>query len=241
MRLGSVARETSPVTCPERYTIGAWRTKPGSAPADPHRAHDEEGYVNSWRSKRGLIGVIGTLALTISACSGSEPTEPDPLSAQERPSLAAVSIPSIAGDWVWTHRTVFVIPTDVAATIVPPVALPFLDGPNTRIECHVSGTADLVQNGASFSGSATQESDCALKEGPSFPMLIVYQSTFDISNGEITGRSLQFDVLPFCHNQGNLTVDGSTVTAWRVSGECEPPIPVNPAVGKTISWEAERA
>lgn len=163
--------------------------------------------------------------------------EPETLSG----TAAAVQPPDIAGDWVWTHRTVFVIPTDVAATIVPPVALPFLDGPNTRIECHVSGTANLVQNGASFSGSATQESDCALKEGPSFPMPIVYQSPFDISNGEITGRSLQFDVLPFCHNQGNLTVDGSTVTAWRVSGECEPPIPVNPAVGKTIRWVAERA
>ena len=197
--------------------------------------------MNSWRNERKIIGVFGTLALMISACSGSELTEPEPLIEQEGSSLAAVSIPSIAGDWVWAHRTVFVIPTDVAATIVPPVALPFLAGPNTRIECRVLGTANLVQSGASFSGSATQASDCALKEGPSFAMPIVYQSPFDISNGQIIGRSLQFDVLPFCHNQGNLTVDGPSVTAWRVSGECEPPIPVNPAVGKTISWEAERA
>lgn len=187
-----------------------------------------------------LVGV-SIAAFAAGGCTDSPVAGPGAPAISETAIGAAVAPPSIAGDWVWAHRTVFVIPTDVAATIVATVALPFLDGPNTRIECHVSGTANLVQNGASFSGSATQESDCALKEGPSFAMPFVYQSPFDISNGEIIGRSLQFDVLPLCHNQGNLTVEGSTVTAWRVSGECEPPIPVHPRVGKTIRWEAERA
>lgn len=154
---------------------------------------------------------------------------------------AAVQPPDISGDWVWEHRTVFVIPTDVAMAVVDPAAHPFLDGPITRIECRVSGTADLAQNGSSFSGTATQASDCALKEGPHFAMPFVFAPVFDISNGELRGRSMRFEVGSSCDNRGNVRVSGGTVMAWRVTGECEIPVPVNPSVAKTIRWEAERA
>lgn len=184
-----------------------------------------------------LVAVLGT------ACADDHDgvMEPELLpSAAAVVQSAAAQPPDLSGDWIWEHRTVFVVPTDVAMAVVDPVAHPFLHGPITRIECRVSGTAELAQTGTSFSGSATQESDCGLKEGPRFAMPFVFAPVFDISNGELRGRSMRFEVGATCVNQGDVTVAGGTAVAWRVTGECEIPVPVKPSVARTIRWEAER-
>ena len=83
---------------------------------------------------------------------------------------SAASAPSIAGDWVWSHRTVFVVPTPVAATVVP-------------------------------------------------------EAVYDHDG---------------CLNLGSLLVTDGVVTGWRATGACEIPVPVQPAVAKTIIRRAER-
>ena len=184
----------------------------------------------------GAAMVLGSCADPES--NGASLTGPDAHAATMHPSAATA--PSIAGDWVWSHRTVFVVPTPVAATVVPAAVHDHLTGPVTRIECVVSGTMTLVQAGPQFSGTSTQLSDCALKTGPGFAMPIVYQSPFEVSNGTITGRSFTFNVGDGCLNRGNLLVTDGVVTGWRATGACEIPIPVQPAVAKTIIWRAER-
>jgi hypothetical protein len=153
---------------------------------------------------------------------------------------SAATASSIAGEWVWSHRTVFVIPTPVAAMVVPEAVHDNLTGPVTRIECVVSGTMNLVQAGSEFSGTSTQLSDCVLRTGPRFAMPFVYQSPFEVSNGMITGRSFTFNVGDGCLNRGNLLATDGLVTGWRATGACEIPLPIQPAVAKTIIWRAER-
>lgn len=179
--------------------------------------------------------VLGTLACTQSTPVGSADAAVEAVAAN-----AAASTADISGNWVWEHRTLFVIPTSVAAAVLPPSAQPHLSGPTTKVRCHVTGTMNLSQAGPDFAGTAAQTSSCQLREGPSFAWPFAYQPNFVVAEGRVEGRSIRFAVPPFCQNRGSIRVASGVATAWRVSGSCDIPIPDHPSLARTISWEATR-
>lgn len=191
-----------------------------------------------------IAGTALGIALVLGACSDPASDGPEALTAPDAPAAAVVAAsvtpPDASGDWVWSHHTIFVIPTPVAAMIVPETVHEHLSGPVTQIKCDVSGVMHLLQDGVEFSGTSTQVSDCALKTGPRFAMPFVYQSPFEVSNGAITGRSFTFNVGAGCLNRGTFRVTDGVATRWRASGACEIPLPIQPAVANTVAWIAER-
>jgi len=167
--------------------------------------------------------------------SGSETLDPAAVATS-----AAVNPLDVAGIWSWEHHTIFVIPTPVAAAVLPPTALPHLSGPIARIRCHVAGVMNLSQTGSAFDGTSSQSSSCHLPDGPEFAWPFVYNPSFVVADGQVNGRSIRFSVPPLCTNRGSLRATSGVVTGWKATGSCAIPIPDRPAVAKTITWEAWR-
>lgn len=160
-------------------------------------------------------------------------------------SLAANAVVDLSGPWIWTHLTVFVLPTEVAKAVVPAQSWDLLEGPVTRITCHVSGTMSLAQNGSAFSGTATQAASCETRTVPAFvPPPFVFQPAFTVDNGQVTGHAFQFSHVvegeDACVNLGSARVVGGVAVGWRATGMCDIPIPDHPKVAKTTIWEATR-
>lgn len=186
-----------------------------------------------------LLAIVagGTLGCSESPPLGSSSEALDPAAVA---TSAAIPTLDVGGIWLWEHRTLFVIPSPVAASVLPPEALSHLSGPIARIRCHVAGVMNLSQTGAEFDGTSSQSSSCHLPDGPEFAWPFVFNPSFVVADGRVNGRHMRFSVPPGCTNQGSLRVTSGVVTGWKVTGSCEIPIPDRPAVAKTITWEAWR-
>jgi hypothetical protein len=97
-----------------------------------------------------------TVGILVAACGEQpmEPSAPDPGSA---PLLATqASVPDLSGIWLWRERVSFSV-SQFAATVFFGIEP---EGPITHFDCMETGTMDLTQSGASFSGTAAQDSEC---------------------------------------------------------------------------------
>lgn len=104
------------------------------------------------------------------------------------PSLRLTSesapLADVRGTWLWTEEALFSVAaplTSVFFGIQP-------EGPITHFTCHESGTMTLTQSGSSFSGTATQDSECRTRGGQVFSPP-VFPPILDVAEGTIEGRS----------------------------------------------------
>jgi hypothetical protein len=93
------------------------------------------------------------------------------------PSLRLTSesapLADVRGTWLWTEEALFSVAaplTSVFFGIQP-------EGPITHFTCHESGTMTLTQSGSSFSGTATQDSECRTRGGQVFSPRSSYRSS----------------------------------------------------------------
>ena len=161
-------------------------------------------------------------------------------------SSSAGSPASLGGTWNWSETVVLHLPE---------AALPFFgiasEGPITIATCHDSGTLVIAQAGASFSGTATQAALCETRGGQVF-VPPVFPPAFDVSEGEIMGRSFRMlfpgGEVP-CPYSGSIAAEaGGVATELRGTGLClVPGHPQNPlglpppgSPTKTVTWQATR-
>ena len=194
-----------------------------------------------------------SVALALTACDGASP----PTAVDARPGAlplaarsAAASPVDLSGTWVWSEEVILQVPLEFA-----PLFNVLPEGPVTRGRCVNSGVMELVQDGASFSGTATQTATCVSRGGQVFSPP-VFTSTLDVRDGEIRGRSLRMvfgagDVPCLYHATITEIVD-DTATGLRGGGRCIPPgHPQSPLSGlglpfpsgpisPTVVWEATR-
>lgn len=80
-----------------------------------------------------IAGAALGAAVVLGACSDPASDGPDTLTAPSSPAAAVVAAsvtpPDVSGDWVWSHHTIFVIPTPVAAMVVPEPSMSTCRGP----------------------------------------------------------------------------------------------------------------
>ena len=209
--------------------------------------------------KRSLIVLI--CALLNAACEANRsplaPTAQDvssPSSNGQSATVLTAAVPTlsmadVSGTWTWDEEVKFMLPQSVPEAIADFGITP--DGPVTHVTCHDSGMMTLVQNRATFSGSATQAGTCRTRGGQlvaaPFPSLV------NIVDGTIDGRSVHFlfgsDDFSSCPYMGMIAdVDAGIAVELRASGRCiapghpQNPVPVDPppVPNKTVTWQARR-
>lgn len=187
-----------------------------------------------------LSSSISTLLLA--ACSGGDrapfepsanyPTAPSPSSA-----VATSSVPDVSGAWAWAAAGRLTVPASVVQRLfeIEP------EGPITHLRCESSGTMQLSQTGASFSGSATRTAvTCETGRGHVFePAVMAFPNSLPVADGVITGRAIHFLIgsvggLGCPHNGAITRLDGGKATTLTASGRCilpghpQSPAPVDP-------------
>jgi hypothetical protein len=198
--------------------------------------------------------VLPALAVSVVVgCDGGSAVAPrSPQAAVTASADASAAQPvDVGGTWSWREEVVLQVPEVFA--------LPFFgiepEGPITIGRCVNSGIMELVQIGATFSGTATQSSDCVTRGGQRFSPP-AFTSILDIRDGEIRGRSIRVvfgagDVPCLYHATIAESEDGIAV-GLRGGGRCIPPgHPQSPLSGlglpfpsgpisPTVLWEATR-
>jgi hypothetical protein len=191
-------------------------------------------------------------ALLAAGCDGGPGTAPTGPSAAGAASaaVAAAAPVDVSGEWSWREEVVLQVPT---------AFLPFFgiepEGPVTIGRCVNSGEMTLVQQGAAFSGSASQTAACVTRGGQLFSPP-AFGPTVVIADGVMTGRSLRFvfgvgDV-PCIHHAVIADIEDGRAVRLRGGGRCIPPghplsplaflgldLPSGP-ISPTIEWEAVR-
>lgn len=171
-----------------------------------------------------LSALVLAVALLI-GCSDAAPTAPDLAQAQP--------VPDVSGTWEWSEVT-HIRATPFAAEVVFGVTP---EGPVTHFTCPSSGTLTVVQSGATFSGTSTQNpSLCTTQGGQTAPG--PFPPTLDLVDGELRGRSLRFsfDAGAFpCHYRGAFL---ASTDEWRASGSCE--VPPEFGTDKIVGFVATR-
>jgi hypothetical protein len=154
----------------------------------------------------------------------------------------------VSGTWAVAGVLQLIVPDWVAEFVIGIDP----EGPRTHIRCTFSGTAELVQNGNTFTGTEMQDpNQCVTRGGQVFqgeggPVPIV--------DGRIHGRNISFvldDFPVFCPQQGVIS-DIENGSANRMSGTGRCIIPGHPksealdlpppplGVSKALSWEYSR-
>ena len=186
------------------------------------------------------------LSIVLTGCS-ADPlgVEPD---AFLRPNMAASSAPAdISGTWNW-HEVVVLSLSEFVATVFFGIQP---EGPRTHVRCNDSGTMTLVQNGATFSGTALQTATCETRGGQVFTPP-VFPPVVDIGDGTISGSSLDFlfgtgDV-PCPYHASIAEVQAGVAVRLSGGGKCitpghpQSPVPFEPpgTASPTVLWEATR-
>jgi hypothetical protein len=103
---------------------------------------------------------------------------------------ATPSVPDVSGSWNWSAVGHLTIPFSEVRRLLDIEP----EGPMTHLRCEASGTMELIQNGATFSGSATRSSMiCETGEGRVVePPLATFPSSLAVAGGSITGRGVHF-------------------------------------------------
>jgi hypothetical protein len=138
---------------------------------------------------------------------------------------ARKATPDISGQWQWDEQVVVVGPGEF---LMGAFQIPESEGPVMQLNCETSGTLDVIQNGASFSGSTDQDVLCTTKGGQAstntpFPPFFTVE-------GSITGRSIHFEGPTGCTYHGSLVVENGVVKEINATGKCDVPIDVQPLV-----------
>lgn len=198
-----------------------------------------------------LHAALSILILTLAGCSddltSAEYAGSSLTSSNLSPSPSALSpspakvIPDLSGDWNWTESQQIVVTAELEGlwglTDYP-------DDP-IRITCTSGGRLELVQTGATFTGSGSQQSTCETPDGASTPTVPFPQGENALGiEGYITGRAVHFEALVgegfYCPYKGSLKVGGGVATEMRASGRCETPFDAQPLTGSAISFNAVR-
>jgi hypothetical protein len=188
------------------------------------------------------------LALAAAGCNDRQ----EPLAPSDGTSLLVASesapVADLSGTWLWREDVIFSVaaPTTGVFFGIQP------EGPITHFRCHESGTMTLIQSGSSFSGTASQASECRTRGGQVFSPP-VFPATLDVAEGTIEGRSLHMlfgagDIN--CPYHATISMEGGQAVSLNGSGRCIEPghplsgIPLDPpdqaGAGPTINWEAVR-
>jgi hypothetical protein len=191
-----------------------------------------------------------TLAVAAAACSErQDPFAPVPADGASLPQAAkSAAVADISGTWLWSEEVIFSVAaplTGVFFGIQP-------EGPITHFTCHETGTMTLIQAGASFSGTASQLSECRTRGGQVFSPP-VFPPTLDVADGTIEGRSVHLlfgagDIN--CPCRATISMEGGQAVRLTGSGRCIEPghplsgIPLDPpdqaGASPTVNWEAVR-
>ena len=193
--------------------------------------------------------VLGTVMAGCGALPPLEPTSALPSQAVLGSGAAATSragSPALAGAWNWSETVVLHLPEHFV-----PIFGVVAEGPLTMATCHDSGTLQIAQAGASFSGTATQTALCETRGGQLF-VPPVFPPAFEVSDGQLTGRSFRMlfpgGEVP-CPYNGRIAAEaGGIATELRATGRClVPGHPQNPlglpppgSPTKTVTWQATR-
>jgi hypothetical protein len=182
------------------------------------------------------------VTLLLAACSGGDraPFESSanyPTAPSASLAVAASSVPDVSGAWLWAAAGQLTVPASVVQRLfgIAP------EGPITHLRCESSGTMQLSQTGATFSGSATRTAvTCETGQGHVFaPPVMAFPNSLPVADGAITGRAIHFLIgsvagLGCPHNGAITTLDSGTATTLRATGRCiipghpQSPAPVDP-------------
>lgn len=161
------------------------------------------------------------------------------LSAEVAPGPNAAPVPDVEGNWLWEESVELTGPSDLVMFLF---GIAEAEGPVMRVSCLTGGALQLSQNGAEFTGQATQSAECETKGGQTASQT-PFPPAFEIE-GDVKGHSIQFEALVgegfHCPYRGSLTIDGGTATAFNTTGRCDTPLEVNPNVTKSIYFRATR-
>jgi hypothetical protein len=146
------------------------------------------------------------------------------------PSAIATSlVPDVSGSWNWSgsgHLTVPATEVERLLGILP-------EGPITHLRCEATGTMELSQTGATFSGVATRNAgQCETGGGRVLELpAATFPNTLPVAEGLITGRAVHFLLgavagLGCPHNGAIQDVVDGAATELRATGRCI--IPGNP-------------
>jgi hypothetical protein len=169
---------------------------------------------------RSAFAMILTSCLVGVGCARSGPTSPTGATGPGQESATQPTTLELAGVWNWSETT------EIKAT-APAAAFFGLtpEGPITHIACTSSGELTVAQNGADFTGAATQSSLCRTQGGVVFDPFPLFPDAWTMG-GTLTGRSISFTVetggFP-CHYRGSARVNGGTVEELRATGGCDVP------------------
>ena len=183
----------------------------------------------------------GITGLVLAACSGGDraPFEAsaNPTAPSASLAVAASSVPDVSGAWVWAAAGQLTVPASLVQRLfgIEP------EGPITHLRCESSGTMQLSQTGATFTGSATRTAvTCETGRGHVFePPAMAFPNSLPVADGVITGRAIHFLIgsvagLGCPHNGAITSLDSGTATTLRASGRCilpghpQSPAPVDP-------------
>jgi len=156
----------------------------------------------------------------------------------------------LSGSWTWSNLETLKMPPFLAAALgITP------EGANTHARCESAGTMTLIQNGASFSGTAFKTFNaCETHGGQTFQQPQA-NAPLTITDGHVQGRNIRFalnspTVTPCPHKAVIAEFDGSMAVALSGTGHCilpghpqsNSPVVLDTPAGttKTLSWSAVR-
>lgn len=179
----------------------------------------------------------GLVATALAACSPRTPTGIEGVATGD-PSLKAAhgAVPDISGSWVFEERIRVLQPS----SLNPVIGAPIVNTPMTQVVCDAEGTIEIVQQGATFHGTATQAVLCRVGDVEFVPPAFAFNPVFDIPSGDIRGRSIHFQTghtLNQCENRGSLGLERGVAESIHAIGDC--PVPFDPGEHHS-TWRIRR-
>ena len=177
----------------------------------------------------------------VAACSVTDRGQFDSTTTSAAPTgpsaIATSAVPDVSGSWNWSasgHLTVPATEVERLLGILP-------EGPITHLRCAATGTMELSQAGATFSGMATRNAGrCETGGGVVLERpTALFPNTLPVAEGLITGRGVHFLLgavagLGCPHNGAIQDVVEGAATALRATGRCiipghpQSPVPRDP-------------
>ena len=173
-----------------------------------------------------LIGLVFVSTWLMACADQSLGPRPTTLELEGGPAFSQLAgePADVSGTWAYAGEALLIVPDWMAEFVlgIDP------EGPRTHIRCTFSGTAELVQNGATFTGTDMEDpNQCVTRGGQVFqdeggPVSVV--------DGRIRGRSVSFviDNFPVFCPQQLLISEIQNGVANRMSGTGRCIVPGHP-------------
>lgn len=178
------------------------------------------------KTMRATILMASSTAIVFLGCSGGDRGALESVAnsaVPTGPSAVTGSIPDVSGSWNWSATGHLTVPAPEVQRLlgIQP------EGPITHLRCEATGTMELSQAGASFSGSVSRDSSrCETGGGRVLALpTATFPDTFLVADGLITGRAMHFLLsavagLGCPHNGAIQDVAEGVATGLRASGRC---------------------